>query len=48
MIIPHKTNFLVKVLALRLTEFHYYESLGYKGHTEADCSYEFNLKEKEK
>lgn len=45
-IVPHKTEHLIEVLALRLTEFHYFESLGFKGFTNADCSYEFNRVEK--
>lgn len=45
--IVHKTDHLIDVLVLRLTEFHYYESLGYHGHTNADCSYDFVLREKQ-
>lgn len=38
-----KTNHLVEVLPLRLTEYHYYESLGYRGYVEANTSFYFEL-----
>lgn len=41
----NKTNHLVKVLALRLTEYHYFESFGYRGYVDANCSFEFCFRE---
>jgi hypothetical protein len=39
----NKTEHLVDVLPLKLTEYHYYESLGYRGYVEANTSFYFEL-----
>jgi hypothetical protein len=44
----NKTNALVKVLVLKLTEFHYFEALGYRGCINPDCSYEYRKTEVER
>lgn len=46
MIVTHKTNHLVDVLSLRLTEQHYAEACGWSKTVNADCSWELNYHDK--